>query len=240
MKILNELLGYKNLNLYQDTNMFSFTLDSVLVSRFINLNSKIKTIVDFGTNNAVIPLIMSKYTNANIIGVEIQDKAIELANKNIMINNLDNQIQIIHQDIKDFASKANHQYDAVICNPPFFKTEGNPKLNETSLEIVNARHETLINLEEIIKSGAMTIKNGGSFTIVHRAERSGEIISLFTKYNIVPKRLQFVHSKVNKNGKTVLIDGILNGNEGMVILPPLISHHDDETYTDEMLKMFRD
>ncbi|SYV96656.1 methyltransferase, partial [Mycoplasma putrefaciens] len=83
MKVLNDLLGYKNRKLYQDSEMFNFTLDSVLVARFANLTSKRKMIVDFGTNNAVIPLIISKYTKAKIIGVEIQPKAAELAQQNI-------------------------------------------------------------------------------------------------------------------------------------------------------------
>lgn len=240
MKVLNDLLGYKNLSLYQDTEMFAFTLDSVLVARFLKLNSKTKTIVDFGTNNGVIPLILSKYTNAQITGIEIQNKAAQLAIENINYNKLENQITIINDDIKNFASKANHQYDAVICNPPFFKMDGKPKVKELSEEIANARHETLISLVEIIGSGAQTIRNGGVFTIVHRAERAGEIIQLFAQFDLVPKRMQFVHSKIDRPAKTVLIEGILNGNEGMTILPPLIAHNEDETYTDELLSLFHD
>lgn len=40
--------------------------------------------------------------------------------------------------------------------------------------------------------------------------------------------------------KMILIDGIYQGNEGMEILPTLITHNDDETYTDELLKYFHD
>ncbi|AGJ90472.1 tRNA1(Val) (adenine(37)-N6)-methyltransferase [Mycoplasma putrefaciens] len=240
MKVLNDLLGYKNRKLYQDSEMFNFTLDSVLVARFANLTSKRKMIVDFGTNNAVIPLIISKYTKAKIIGVEIQPKAAELAQQNIWLNNLSNQIEIICDDIKHFAKTHNQVFDLVICNPPFFKMDGKPKLKKISQEVIIARHETLITLEEIIYCASKCLKNGGNFTIVHRAERAGEIINLFYKYHIYPKRMMLVQSKPDQDAKTILIDGIYQGNEGMQILPTLITHNTDETYTDELLRYFHD
>ncbi|WP_434323800.1 tRNA1(Val) (adenine(37)-N6)-methyltransferase [Mycoplasma capricolum] len=240
MKVLNDLLGYKNRKLYQDNKMFNFTLDSVLVARFCNLNSKKKKICDFGTNNAVIPLILSKYTKAKIIGVEIQNKAVEIANENIKLNGLEDQIEIVHADIKEFSKLHNQEFDLVVCNPPFFKMDGNPKLKEISLEVANARHELLITLEDIIKSASRCLKNKGNFTIVHRSERLSEIINLFYKYNIYPKRLRLIQSKKTDNAKMILLDGIYQGNEGMEILPTLITHNDDETYTDELLKYFHD
>ncbi|KAF5295858.1 hypothetical protein FQA39_LY13031 [Lamprigera yunnana] len=197
MKILNDLLGYESRVLYQDSEMFNFTLDSVLVARFANLANKRKNIVDFGTNNGVIPLIISKYTRAKITGVEIQPKAVELAKENIALNKLEDQIDIVCEDIKEFAKNNQNQFDIVIF----------------SEEIANARHELLITLRDIIKSGALVLKNGGIFTIVHRAERTAEIIELFKEFKIVAKRIQFVHSKKDQPAKTVLIDGILEGNK---------------------------
>ncbi|WP_031542415.1 tRNA1(Val) (adenine(37)-N6)-methyltransferase [Mesoplasma photuris] len=240
MRVLNEILGYKDIKIYQDSEMFNFTLDSILLARFANLSNKRKLIADFGTNNAVVPIVMSRYTKGKIIGVEIQEKAVELAKENVALNNLSDQIEIEHSDIKEF-SKINHdKFDLIVCNPPFFKTDGNPKYKEISQEVVNARHETLITLEEIVSSAALALKNGGVLTMVHRADRIGEIIHQFTINKIVPKRMQFVHSKINQEAKTVLIDGVLNGNEGMQILEPLIAHNSDETYTNELLNYFKD
>ncbi|WP_027063510.1 tRNA1(Val) (adenine(37)-N6)-methyltransferase [Mesoplasma seiffertii] len=240
MKVLNEILGYKNLQLYQDSEMFNFTLDSILVARFANLSNKRTKIADFGTNNGVIPLVISKYTKASIIGVEIQKKAADLAQENVVLNNLQKQITIVCDDIKNFAKINHDSLDLIICNPPFFKMDGKPKLREVSEAVANARHETLITLDEIVQSAALALKNGGVFTLVHRADRAGEIIATFTKHRIVPKRIQFVHSKIDQAAKTILIDGVLNGNLGTEILPPLIAHNDDETYTNELLTLFRD
>ena len=59
MKVINYLLGYKNLKIVQDNEMFNFSLDSVLLPNFVTLNKKITKILDIGCGNAPIPLILS-------------------------------------------------------------------------------------------------------------------------------------------------------------------------------------
>lgn len=240
MKVLNELLGYDDLKLYQDNEMFSFTLDSILLARFVNFSARVKKIVDFGTNNGVIPLILSRYTKAPIVGLEIQPKAVELARENMVLNQLDGQVSVVEDDIRLFAKKMIHQFDLVVCNPPFFEVGEKTKTRITSEAMVNARHETLINLEQIVESASLCLNNKGTFVLIHRAERTGEIIELFNKYKLVPKRLRFIYSKPNYDAKTVLIEGQKQGNKGLKVLPPLIAHNQDETYSDEILEFFRD
>src|SRR5699024_8711238 len=215
-------------------------IDSILLVCFVKLNSKIKNIVDFGTNNAVITLILSKYTKSKITGVEIQEKAVDIANENIVLNNLSNQIQIVNDDIKKFSKNKNQEFDLILCNPPFFKKTENTKLKNISIEVANARHELLITLEEIIESASKFLKNGGIFAMVNRASRTGEIIELFYKYKIIPKKIMYVQPKINMNATTLLIEEIYMGNEDMSILTTLISHNEDGTYTKDLLKYFKE
>ena len=58
MKVLNDVVGYKNLKIYQNTDWFLFSLDSVLLPNFVSLNLKDKVIIDFCSGNAAIPLIL--------------------------------------------------------------------------------------------------------------------------------------------------------------------------------------
>lgn len=71
MEVTNYLLGYKDKYIVQNTQMFNFSLDSVLLPNFVTLNKNIKNILDIGCGNAPIPLILSTKTNALITGVEI-------------------------------------------------------------------------------------------------------------------------------------------------------------------------
>ena len=94
MKVINYLLGYKDMYIYQDNEMFNFSLDSVLLPNFITINKNVKNILDIGCGNAPIPLILSTKTNADIIGVEIQKEVYSLADESVKYNKLENRIKI--------------------------------------------------------------------------------------------------------------------------------------------------
>ena len=238
MIVKNRLLNYQNMYIYQDDQYFNFSLDSVLLSSFVTINKGTSLIVDLGTGNAPIPLLLTKTTSSLIYGFEIQKPIFELACKSVNINNLSNQIKIIHDDIKNLSSyfKPN-SIDVITCNPPFFKYIDISNINVNEIKS-NARHERLISLEQIISVSSIHLKHNGKLALVHRPERLIEIIFLMRKYNIEPKRLRMVYPKVNKQCNMILIEGAKNGKTGLKILPPLYSHLDDGTYTDEIKSNF--
>ncbi|EDS73968.1 methyltransferase small domain protein [Thomasclavelia spiroformis DSM 1552] len=235
-EVINYLLAYNNLKIIQRKDMFNFSLDTVLLANFCTITKDVKKIVDFGTNNAAIPLILSRRTNKPIIGVEIQKEAVELAKKNITLNSLDNQIKIVHSDIKEFVNDS-IKVGLVVCNPPFFKVDEDSNLNDNEFLTI-ARHEIKINLEEIIKSAAKILDNRGKFAMVHRPQRMIEILNLMQKYDIEPKRIKFVYPKYNKESHILLVEGIYKGKKGLKIEPPLYAHNNDGSYSDEIKKMF--
>ncbi|MEI3507987.1 MAG: RlmF-related methyltransferase [Bacilli bacterium] len=141
MEVINYLLGYKNLRIYQDTEMFNFSLNSVLLPNFITINSNVQKIMDIGTGNAPIPLILSTKTKGKIIGVEIQSKSSQLAKKSVELNNLNEQITIINEDINNLKEKYPSEFfDIITCNPPFFKVHDNSRFNKNDYKTL-ARHE---------------------------------------------------------------------------------------------------
>ena len=237
-EVVNYLLAHKNMKIIQRKDMFNFSLDTVLLANFCTINKDLSTIVDFGTNNAAIPLLLSRRTDKKIIGVEIQQEAVELANKNIELNELNDQIEIVHNDIKEYVKDAK-KVKLVVCNPPFFKVGEKSNLNENRyLQI--ARHEIMIDLEEIVRSAAMILDNKGRFAMVHRPDRMIEIINMMQKYDIEPKRIRFVYPKVGKESHIFLIEGMYKGNKGVKIEPPLYAHEDDGSYSKEVRIMFGD
>lgn len=238
MEVLNDLVGYKNLKIYQNTEWFSFSLDSVLLPNFVTLNKNIDTIIDLGCGNAPIPLILSTKTDAKIIGVEIQKDSYDLAKKSIFYNHLEARIELLNIDMKELRHiYPSDSIDVITCNPPYFKYLETSNLNEDEHKII-ARHEKMITLEEIISLSKFLLKNNGVLAMVHRADRLIEIISLFQKYGLEVKKLRFVYPKINMESNMVLIEGRKNGKVGLKLLPPLYAHNEDGSYTEEILKMF--
>ena len=238
MKVNNYLLGYKNLRIIQDSEMFNFSLDSVLLPNFVTINKNINKILDIGCGNAPIPLILSTKTDAKITGVEIQKEVYNLAIESVKLNKLENQIQIINKDINEFYNfEETDSYDIITCNPPFFKYKETSNINKNDYKTI-ARHEVKLNLDNIFNIAKKLLKNNGVIAIVHRPERLVEIIEAMKKNNIEPKKVRFVYPKKNMEANILLIEGSKNGKPGLKILPPLYSHEESGEYTEEIKKYF--
>lgn len=240
MKTINYLLEYKNLSIVQDNEMFNFSLDSVLLPNFVTLNKNIKNILDIGCGNAPIPLILSTKTDAIITGVEIQKEVYDLAIESIELNNKQDQIKIINDDINNYCKNIEScYYDVITCNPPFFKYKENSNINDSIYKTI-ARHEVTLDLKKLFKIAKKLLTNNGVIAVVHRPERFVEIIEEMKKNNIEPKRVRFVYPKKNKDANILLIEGRKNGLPGLKVLPPLYSHNEDGSYSDDIKKYFVD
>jgi tRNA1(Val) A37 N6-methylase TrmN6 len=238
MEVINYLVGYKDLKIVQNTEWFNFSLDSVLLANFVTIRTNTKKIIDLGTGNAPIPLILSTRTKGEIIGVEIQKPVYDLALKSIEINNLKDRIRIINEDAKVIDKMfETDTYDVITSNPPYFKYNGISLVNNNDCKAI-ARHEVLLSIDEIFRISRKLLKNGGILAIVHRPERLMEILNKMKQYNIEPKRIRFVYPKENMDCNIVLIEGTKNGKEGLKILPPLFVHDSNGEYTEEVKKMF--
>ena len=236
--VINDLVGYDNLKIVQNSNYFNFSLESVMIPRFCVLKNNMK-IIDFCTGNAPIPMILSTLTDSNIIGVELQKEIYNLAVQSVKINNLEDRITLLNMNVLDiFNVYETDSFDLITCNPPYFRVNEFSNLNNNMIKSI-ARHEIEIKLEDICRISKKLLKNNGSLVLVHRTDRLNEIINMLLKYNLQPKRIRFLYPKELENSNLVLIDARKNGNIGLKVLPPLICHNMDGSYTKEVLDMFR-
>ena len=240
MESVNDLVGYKNLKIFQNDDWFKFSLESVLLPCFVIINKNTNNILDLCTGNAPIPLILSTKTKAKIYGVEIQEDVYDLAKKSIDINNLSNQIEIINDDVKKISNKfESDTFDIITCNPPYFKDIDTSKKNDDIHKII-ARHEVNLNMDDIAKVVRKLLKNDGKFYLVHRTERFLELTNLLMSNNIMPKRVRFIYPKENSESNLFMLEAVKNGKYGMKLESPLYVHNDDGSYREEILKMFNE
>lgn len=231
MAQLNYLMGHNHLKVYQNQKVFKYSLDSILLPNFVTLNLRAKKILDIGCGNGVISLILSTKTKASITAVEIQKEVFDLALKSIKENKLEEQIELVNADILELSQKwESDKFDVIVCNPPFFKMNEEIKISNNELK-AKARHELTLKLEDIFKISRKLLKNNGVLALVNRPERLGEIISLMKKYNLQPKRMQFVYPRIKQKANILLIEGRKNGKEGLVVETPLIIYKDNVEYT---------
>lgn len=231
MERLDDVLGY-DLKIYQNSSYFSFSLDSIILANYANIRLRDKNIVDFCTGNGVIPLIVSKRTKNNIVGVEIQEKLALLAEKSVEYNKLTDRVTIVNEDVNEFSSRHLNEFDLVLCNPPYFKVEDKSSFNE-SYEKMIARHEITFNLEDLCKCCKKVLKDNGNLYIVHRSDRLIDIIETLRKHNLEPKRIRFVYENVSKGSTLVLVEAQKCGSVGLKVDSPIILYNLDGTETKE-------
>ena len=226
------------LHLIQSREGYRFSLDAVLLSFFPEL-VEVRKVVDLGTGNGVIPLLLSvRSPHVKIYGVEIQDSMVDRAKRTISYNKLQNRIEIMQGDIREIEKTICPQRaDLVISNPPFWK-KGQGKIN-TNSERAIARHELRVEMPEIVKAAAYSLKPEGSFCLIHRANRLPEIIAAFSRNRLAVNRLRMVHSHINREAKMILIEGKKAGKKGLRILPPLIIYEKTGEYSSELRQIYR-
>lgn len=230
-------LQCNGLRLIQDPDRFCFGMDAVLLAGYVKAGKKDR-ILDMCTGNGIIPILLSGKKEAmHYYGLEIQPEAVDLAQRSVKLNGLEDKIDIIQGDLKnigDYFKKAS--MDVITCNPPYMIDEHGLQ-NEADHKTI-ARHEILCNLEDVISAAAQTLKPGGNFYMVHRPFRLTEIIVMLTKYGLEPKRMRLVYPYVNKEPNMVLIEAKRGAKPRVTIEEPLIVYKEPGVYTEEILDLY--
>lgn len=239
MELIHELLGYENIKIIQNPDMFCFSLDSILLANFVTVNNKTKKIVDLGCGNAPIPLFLSLKTKAEIIGIEIQKEVADLALRSVALNNLQEHIKIINNDFKGiYKNGLANSIDIVTSNPPYFKFNPEGNLNKNAFLTI-ARHEVMAKLVDVISEATKLLVDGGYLYMVHRAERLAELITEMGKSRFAIKRIQFVYPKHDANeALLVLVEARKNRQPGLKVIEPLFVYQDNGEYTEAVKKIF--
>ncbi len=231
-------LQYKELKIIQNKKGFCYGIDSVLLSDYAKKIKKGAIVLDIGTGTGIISLLLCKKTNLKkIYGIEIQEEVAEMANRSIILNNLQDKFEIINVNIKDIFNflKAG-EYDAIVTNPPYKKINTGIK-NIDKCNLIS-RHEVECTLEDIIKNSSKLLKSLGEFYMVHRPERLVDIMNLLRKYKLEPKSIRFVYSRINQKPTLILIKAVKNAKEFLKVEKPLIIYDENSKYTDEILRIY--
>ena len=95
-----------------------------LVEEVISIAKRInaKKILDLCTGSGVIAISLAKYIeNSEITAVDISKKALNIAKKNAINNEVENQITFIESNL--FEKLRKEKYDIIVSNPPYIKRD---------------------------------------------------------------------------------------------------------------------
>lgn len=222
MKEINDLYDY-GYKIVQKSDYFKFSLDSMLLANFVNINMSDSKLLDFCTGNCPIPIILSNSIK-NIVAFEVQKEIYELGDESLKLNNINN-VKLINDDIKNIGNYYEEGYfDIITCNPPYFKVIDFSRINDNNVKAI-ARHEILIKLEDIVYLAYKFLRDKGKLYIVYRPDRLMELLKLFDKYKFGVKKLQCCYNNSESLSSMILIEAMKNGQDDLKILAPLYTEN---------------
>jgi tRNA1(Val) A37 N6-methylase TrmN6 len=166
----------------------------------------------------------SRWPAARFTGLERDPAAAALARRNVELNGLAERVEILEGDVAGrFLALGRAPFDAVLANPPFF--DDPQALRAPSPERRGAWMAD-DGLAAWIGFLLKAVREGGSVTLIHRADRLADILAL-----LAPKagsaQVRPVHPFADVPAKRVLVRAIKTGKAPLQLLPPLVLHPRD-------------
>ncbi|MGQ5709443.1 GIY-YIG nuclease family protein [Lactobacillus sp. PSON] len=228
----NERIDYlysDDMKIIQDKTAFSATLDTLFLAHFAkNLIRDRFKVADLCSGNCAATMYMAYFNRAKYDAVEIQEEAYSQAVRSIELNHMENRIQVHKNNVKQaptFLRK--DSYDMVVVNPPYFKVPKGHEVNPDKKKAI-ARHEILINLEEIIEVASALLKMKGKMIMVHRPERLSEITYYCMKHDLSIKTIQPFVSHRGEDSNLVIVEAVKHTAFDGTVLKDAIEVHDKD------------
>ena len=232
MTIREDYLPGCGLKIFQDPAEFTFTTDAVLLANFPHLVTKAR-VLELGSGTGAVSMLLASRGAASVTGVDVNPRMVELMQQSIAANGLTDKVGAKVHDLRDIKSFCpTESMDLVVANPPY-RNSGKERIIGTA-----ACHEKTATLNDFFAAAAYAVRSRGRFALVQLPERFSEAFELALKYKLQPKRLQWVHSFIDKPAWIFLLEMAKNGSYGLEVLPPLILYNQDGTMTEAAQKFY--
>ena len=209
--------------LYQPTSGYCYNSDSIFLFSFIRTFKPKGTLLDVGCGVGIISLLLTRDFNIQTSIVDKQETMLRYAIHNFTLNQME-----VKSYLGDFTElQTQDRYDFIISNPPFYHEKVQQSEN-THLNI--ARYAQHLPIENFIKGVKTFLKPRGWFIFCYDAKQI-ELLLYHLKINgINPEKIQFVHSKIDRESKLVMIAARNNSKSMTRILPPYVVFNEDNAY----------
>ncbi len=238
MKYLTDL-GFHGRKIYQDTDGYAFSQDSVFLANFASLYPS-DAVIDLGCGCGILLILaLLKKGVKRGVGIETDEFAAALAKENIALNALDDRAEIICADVKNIREFiARESFDKALCNPPYFdKSPTDCADNAANIQRLNSRHYCDCSLDDFVYAAERALKFGGDLYIVYKAERICDLLCSLRAHRLEPKHMIFLRPKNNLPVDTVIVKA-RKGAKPSCTNEIITVHNDDGSYTDRIKELY--
>jgi len=210
---------------------FRAGLDAVMLAAAVPLTSG-DAVLELGAGAGTASLCMAvRVSDCTVTGVEIDPALASLANDNARANAIAPRVTFVACDVFDLPRELKREFAHVLCNPPFH--EG----GEVSPDA--ARDRALRDRGELgawMEAGLKRTTSGGTFTAIVRSDRMSEALARLPGrgVSIFP-----LWPRTGEPAKRIILHARKGRRAASALLPGLVLHNADGSYTDEAERVLR-
>jgi len=217
--------------LYQPTSGYCYNSDSIFLYDFISRFNPKGSLLDVGCGVGIISLLLSRDFNIETTIIDKQEEMLNYAKHNYALNDLD-----VKSHLGDFIElTTSDKFDYIISNPPFYDSNVQQSENR-HLNIARYAHH--LPIKDFITKVKKLLKPRGYFIFCYDAKQIDLLLHHLKMNGINPEKIQFVHSKLDRESKLVMIAARMNSRSMTQILPPFVVFDDESVYRQNAQKAF--
>ena len=202
----------------QNTSLYRFTSDSILLSRFARAKVK-DDVADFCAGSGAVGFHF-ECLNPRISSLtlfELQPALADMAERTARANG--SSAKIVCGRVQDIGAEYDGRFSLILCNPPYERGG----FENSTYEKAICRKEITITLAEIIAVAAKKLKYGGRLAMVNRADRLAELFYTMKAHGLEPKKMQFIRGNAKSLPYAVMVEGVKGGKPALEILPDAVN-----------------
>ena len=206
---------------------YRFSVDAPLLADFI-LTEENDDLLELGAGNGIISLLLSIKKFRSLTAVEIQASLADLARRNIILNNLQDRIRVVHQDLRGFDPGI--KYDVIFSNPPYHrKDNGRQSIN---VEKAIAKHELKCEIFDIMRTASRLLKKKGRAYFIFPVRRQEEFMQAVERVDLKIAKRRDVYPR-DKSAPNLFLSECDFSSDASDLLPSLILLDQEGKYTAE-------
>jgi tRNA1Val (adenine37-N6)-methyltransferase len=224
-----------NLQLFQPSHGYRYSLDPLLLARFCGLFKENEgSIIDLGAGCGIISLVLARINlAASVVAVENNPEMAALIEQNIHHNELVGRVSVSAEDVINLRTcYPDSTFDLVVSNPPF-RTPRSGKVSPHPGRDA-ARHETTAGLADFMAAAKYLVKPSGRICFIQIPSRMPEFMALVSQMKLSVLRLRMIHNNAGSPATMFMAELAKGRRTAPIVEPPLFVRDMDGEYTDEV------
>ena len=217
--------------LYQPPRGYCYNSDSIFLADFVRRLRPRGKLLDVGCGVGIISLLLGRDFPVEVHVAEKQPRMLAYARHNFALNGIG-----VREYAGDFLEAAiEERFDFIVSNPPFY----DPRVTQSEKESLNiARYAHHLPLEPFVAKVKRLLKPRGHFILCYDAKQTDRLLAELRAHKLTPETLRFVHPKIDREAKIVMVQARAGSRSMCRILPPLITFDAEGEYTPEAAEAF--